>query len=67
MGTLDKLSENDFTASDHGVRNQFVCSEKRSRYALSLDPKMEGWRYQVEGTGGRVLFHRKTKSAIINS
>jgi len=49
MGIFDKLSENDFTASDHGVRNQFVCSEKRSRYALSLDPKMEGWRYQVDG------------------
>lgn len=49
MGTFDKLSENDFTAADHGVRNQFVCSEKRSRYALSLNPKMEGWRYQVDG------------------
>lgn len=49
MGTFDKLSEKGFTAADHGVRNQFVCSEKRSRYALSLDPKMEGWRYQVDG------------------
>jgi len=49
MGTFDKLSEKGFTASDHGVRNQFVCSEKRSKYALSLDPKMEGWRYQVDG------------------
>lgn len=49
MGTFDKLSEKDFTAADHGVRNQFVCGEKRSRYALFLNPKMEGWRYQVDG------------------
>ena len=49
MGTYDKLSENGFEAADHGVRDQFVCGEKRSRYALSLNPKMEGWRYQVDG------------------
>lgn len=49
MGTFDKLSEKDFTAADHGVRNQFVCGEKRSKYALFLNPKMEGWRYQVDG------------------
>ena len=49
MGTYNRLTENGFEAADHGVRDQFVCSEKRSRYALSLDPKMEGWRYQVDG------------------
>jgi len=48
METYDKLSENGFTPVDHGVRNQFVCSEKRSKYVLSLDPSMEGWRYQVD-------------------
>lgn len=48
METYDKLSENGFTAVDHGVRNQFVCCEKRSKYVLSLDPPMEGWRYQVD-------------------
>lgn len=48
MGTFDKLSENGFEAADSGVRDQFVCSEKRSRYTLSLTPKMQGWRYQVD-------------------
>lgn len=48
METYDKLSENGFTPVDHGVRNQFVCREKRSKYILSLDPSMEGWRYQVD-------------------
>lgn len=49
MGTYNKLSENGFTAADSGVRDQFVCSEKRSRYILSLEPKMQGWHYQVDG------------------
>lgn len=49
MGIYDRLSEKGCEAADHGVRDQFVCSEKRSRYALSLDPKMEGWRFQVDG------------------
>lgn len=48
METYDKLSENGFTPADHGVRNQFVCSEKHSKYTLSLDPSMVGWRYQVD-------------------
>lgn len=48
MGTYDKLSENGFKAADSGVRDQFVCREKRSRYVLSLEPKMQGWRYQVD-------------------
>lgn len=49
MGTYNKLSENGFKAADSGVRDQFVCREKRSRYVLSLEPKMEGWRFQVDG------------------
>ena len=49
MGTYNKLSENGFKAADSGVRDQFVCREKRSRYVLSLEPEMEGWRFQVDG------------------
>lgn len=49
MGTYDKLSEKGFKAADSGERDQFVCREKRSRYVLSLEPKMEGWRFQVDG------------------
>lgn len=48
METYDRLSDNGFTPADHGVRNQFVCREKRSKYTLSLNPSMEGWRYQVD-------------------
>ena len=48
METYDKLSVNGFSPADHGVRNQFVCSERRSKYVLSLEPSMEGWRYQVD-------------------
>lgn len=49
MDTYNKLSGSDFEPADHGVRDTFVCREKRSRYSLSLEPKMEGWRYQVDG------------------
>lgn len=49
METYNKLSESGFEPADHGIREKFVCSEKRSRYSLSLEPKMEGWRYQVDG------------------
>lgn len=41
MGIYNRLSEKGYEAADHGVRDQFVCSEKRSRYALSLDPKRD--------------------------
>lgn len=49
MDTYNKLSKKGFEPADHGIREEFVCSEKRSRYSLSLEPKMEGWRYQVDG------------------
>lgn len=49
METYNKLSGSGFKPSDHGVRDKFVCSEKRSRYSLSLEPKMEGWQYKVDG------------------
>lgn len=49
METYNKLSESGFEPADYGIREKFVCSEKRSRYSLSLEPKMEGWRYQVDG------------------
>lgn len=49
METYNKLSVSGFKPADHGVRDKFVCSEKRSRYSLSLKPKMEGWWYKVDG------------------
>jgi hypothetical protein len=49
METYNKLSASGFETADHGIREEFVCSEKRSRYSLSLNPRMEGWRYQVDG------------------
>lgn len=49
METYSKLSKCGFVPADHGVREKFVCSEKQSKYTLSLDPKMEGWRYSVDG------------------
>lgn len=48
METYVKLSEKGFNPADHGVRNQFVCSEKRSKYTITLEPSMEGWRYKVD-------------------
>ena len=49
METYSKLSKCGFVPADHGVRKEFVCGEKRSKYTLSLEPKMEGWRYSVDG------------------
>ena len=49
METYDKLSKCGFVPEDHGVRGKFVCGEKRSKYTLSLEPTMEGWRYPVDG------------------
>lgn len=49
MVISDKLTEAGFEPDLHQICRQMVVGEKRSRYVLALDPKMEGWKYRVDG------------------
>lgn len=49
MVTLNKLSEAGFEPDLHQMCSQMVVGEKRSKYVLTLEPKMEGWKYRVDG------------------